>query len=463
MKLRSLASRIVLWYLRSLARYALALNKPTVIGIAGSIGKSSTRNAVYTVLSTQASTKMVYGNSETGLPLGILGIMYRDYTPFDWLRMIIQAPFGIKFLSGTKYLILEMGIDSPYPPKNMDYLLSIAQPEIGIITSESAAHTMQFEKILGNQVFETPEKKRDILISAITQEDFKMINQPKCRLAIVNGDNEFIKKEIKSDALKTKQQIICTFGTDTNCDIKLKTYAIAPSSTKFTYALTSIPNTKITITLKNQLIPKDIHGTFAAALLLASKFNIPMKQAKDALKRSFSFPKGRSGIFDGIKQTTIIDSSYNASKPAVISMLSLLSTFSRQTNRPSVVILADMLELGDSAKIEHGEVAEKLITSTNYLYLVGPLTKEYILPYAETHGKFKDIRWFTSAYDLSVYLAANIPQRAIILFKGSQGNLWLEEVIKPLLINPKDVKNLCRQNAFWQRVKKKAGRWVNIF
>ncbi|MEO6691160.1 MAG: hypothetical protein ABIO44_02360, partial [Saprospiraceae bacterium] len=138
----------VLFYLRFWAKTALSLHRPYVIGIAGSVGKSSTRNALEAVLKDHFRTKVVSGNSETGVPLGILGLELDSFTKNNWIQVLLQAPLKIFNLSKVQTLIIEMGIDDPYPPKNMTYLLTIVKPNLSIDLNATATHTMQFEKLL---------------------------------------------------------------------------------------------------------------------------------------------------------------------------------------------------------------------------------------------------------------------------------------------------------------------------
>src|SRR5579872_7300307 len=150
--MRKLGIFFVLLYLRLLAKSALALHKPYVIGIAGSVGKSSTKNALMAILKDSYSCEAV-GNSETGIPLGILGIVPTSYSVSAWISMLLRAPIGIMHLKGIKYLVAEMGIDEPVPPKNMTYLLSILKPNIAVslnvaIGDATPPHAMQFESIL---------------------------------------------------------------------------------------------------------------------------------------------------------------------------------------------------------------------------------------------------------------------------------------------------------------------------
>jgi UDP-N-acetylmuramyl pentapeptide synthase len=198
---------------------------------------------------------------------------------------------------------------------------------------------------------------------------------------------------------------------------------------------------------------------FAPAILAAYKLNIPAGTIQKNLERNFIAPKGRESLFTGINNSIIIDSSYNASKPSVLSFLEMTEKLKKETKRHTIVVLADMLELGNESQIEHEAVARAIGTIPDTLYLVGPLTKRFILPIVEK--KFKHVEWFPSIIELNQALS-NLPNRSLILFKGSQGNLWLEESIKLLLKNKEDVSRLCRQNAFWQRVKKAAGRWIEV-
>ena len=173
-RIKSFLVPITLRYLRTVAHLALGQSHATIIGVAGSVGKTSTREAIYAILKDIAPTHMVAGNSETGVPLGLVGLFPHTYSPLDWARMMILAPLRIGFLKRMRYIIVEMGIDDPYPPKNMEYLLSIVQPHIGVITEESAAHTMQFEKILGPEPLSDKERLQT-LVEAITREDAKML------------------------------------------------------------------------------------------------------------------------------------------------------------------------------------------------------------------------------------------------------------------------------------------------
>src|SRR4030042_2609172 len=338
-RIKAVLAPYVLWYLRTIGRLALSRTRATVIGIAGSVGKTSTREALYAILKDIAPTHMVAGNSETGVPLGLVGLFPRNYSPADWARMMILAPFRIGFLKNIRYIIVEMGIDDPYPPKNMEYLLTIVQPDMGIITEESAAHTMQFEKILDLKNIMTDSERLKILIDAITHEDAKMLE--KCTIKIINGDNTFLTKKLPG---------ALTFGTKKLSAIQVSDYTVNTKQTTFSFTLGDTP---IDLQCKGYAFPKDMAYVFAPAILAAQKLTIPLDVIKKNLENNFIPPKGRESVFPGINNSIIIDSSYNASKPSVLSFLKMMETLKKETKRYTIIVLADMLELGNESQIEH--------------------------------------------------------------------------------------------------------------
>ena len=457
-RIKSFLVPLTLWYLRTIAHLTLAQTRATVVGIAGSVGKTSTREAIYSILKDIAPTHMVAGNSESGVPLGLVGLFPHDYTPLDWLRMIITAPFRTGFLKDKRYIIIEMGIDDPYPPKNMDYLLSIVRPDIGIITEESAAHTMQFEKIFGPNVVVPDTERLKLLVEAITKEDAKLITQSRGSIGIINGDNPYLITEFKRS-----NKDILTFGEKDSAAIRLTDYSVDTKRTLFSYQL-NIGKTKdvVTIVFKKFAFPRELTSVFAPAILVAYKLNIPLDTIASLLTKNFVPPKGRESLFEGKDGSIIIDSSYNASRTSVISFLELTNTLKKETKRHTVVILADMLELGNEAQIEHEAVALAVAPIADTLYCVGPLTKRFLIPAVEKQKrKPKSIEWFPTIMELNNKLT-ELPKTSLILFKGSQGDLWLEESIKLLLKNKEDANRLCRQNAFWKKVKLAADRWTDV-
>lgn len=414
----------ILYYLRFFAKLALKKHNPRIIGITGSVGKTSARNAVYAVLQDYFKTKMIKkGNSESGIPLGILGLAPINYSFFDWVRLIILAPFGINYLKGIACLIVEMGVDEPESPKNMDYLLTIVKPEIAILLNVHPVHIMQFKTI-----------------ERIAAEKVKIISKnSNCEIGIYNNDNFYTKLEIA----KLKNKRLSGFGKEKNNDLSYGDYEVSLQGTKFDFLY---KNEKIRLSIKNYVLPKEYFEAFSSAVLVGKHLGLSGRRIADSLSKNFILPKSRGSIFQGVKNTVIIDSSYNASRVSVLAYLGLATELKKKTKRPFALLFGDMRELGEEEKREHEEIARHLV-EVDRLFLVGPLTKKFILP------KFKQAKWFDNSISAGIYLKENLAKDSLLLVKGSQNTIFLEEAIKPLLKNKSDEKKLCRQSDFWFKKK----------
>src|SRR5690606_19703204 len=99
-----------------------------------------------------------------------------------------------------------------------------------------------------------------------------------------------------------------------------------------------------------------------------------------------------------------------------------------------------------------------IIDVVDELYCVGPQTNEFVMPIVKaavgTKRKIKKAEWYKNAVQCGLHLKEELPENSLILVKGSQNTLYLEEAIKFLLVNQSDVKNLTRQEDYWMNIKK---------
>lgn len=392
-------SNLVLKYLRFFAKLQISKIKflqerkhkqLDIIGITGSAGKSSTLIACESVFGTNFKVKTNNGyNSESGIPLSILNLRIKNYSLISWFKVLFLAP--IKYLTDWKsydVLILEMGIDSIAWPKNMDYLLSIVKPNIGIFLNVSPVHLESFSSL-----------------DQIAQEKAKLVNQAK--VAIINSQDKLVKKYTQNPNIIT----------------------IPPASIKF----------------DNLFLPSIYQISFGAALSLAKLFNISYSDATKNIQNNFILPPSRSSILKGIKKTTIIDSSYNSSPIACQELLNFLSSFKNK----KIAVLGDMRELGKSAPFEHRRIYEIADKSADEIISIGPQTKKYF------GSKSQKFLYWWQAVD---YLKDRIKGDETILVKGSQNTIFLEELVKNILADPKDSSKLCRQSSWWLKTKQKFRR-----
>ena len=288
-----------------------------------------------------------------------------------------------------------------------------------------------------------------------------MVDHKKCKTVIYNTDNKYIKKAL--DGLDTRNKVLIGVGEGSNEDISYADYLIDENQTEYRM---KINNRKLSVSYPG-LLPKEYREVFGVSI---GVYQTILKDAnttdaetyiKKSLTNNFSLPKGRGSTFKGINQSIIIDSSYNASKVAVLSFLEMVKQLKRTSHRPVVFLFGDMRELGNEAEIEHREVAKQIALSCDYIYLVGELTKKYVLPVVEQTHQNKSM-WFESNIQAGEYLVQHLPKNALLLVKGSQNTIFLEESIKYLLADKADKNKLCRQDAYWLTIKSKQGRLTTV-
>ncbi|MFA7300728.1 MAG: Mur ligase family protein [Candidatus Shapirobacteria bacterium] len=384
-------SLFILYYLRFFAKLQLLKNKKMVIvGITGSAGKSSTVSVCEAALSSKYKIKTNNGtNSESGIPLSILGIKVSGYSTTDWLKYCLIAPIKL-FTNWQKYdiYLCEMGIDGPDIPKNMVYLLSIVKPKIGIFLNVNLVHGEFFKDIY-----------------SIGLEKSKLIaTLPSTGYALINTNDPIVAKTTQNTLAKK---------------IYLK---------------------PIHINFEKFAPPASFDISISAAINLAEIFDINRNNAIDNIKNYLVLPPGRSSLLSGINNSTIIDSSYNSSPLACSEMLAVL----KNSLSPRIAILGDMRELGIISKSAHQQIYNQALKSCDTIISIGKETSQYF-------GD-KAIK-FLNYVDATNYLKENLPKNSTILVKGSQNTIFLEELVKSILQNPADSSKLCRQSPYWMKTK----------
>lgn len=383
---------IFLTYLRLIARLQIAKisllqrltgKKLTLIGITGSAGKTTTLQAAAAALHGRFIVKLnSSGNSETGIPLDILGLKIKSYSLASWLRTAFAAIIQIiTYWRPYDVYLVEMGIDSPHQPKNMDYLLKIIRPQIGVFLNVTPVHLENFTGL-----------------DQIAAQKAKLVNS--ATTAIINTSDPLVKK------YTTNPRLIPI-----------------PTSIKFP-----------------QLFPAIYSVSFGAAIAIAQTLGIDQQTATNNLIKYFKLPPSRSTILKGIHDSTIIDSSYNSSPLAAAEMLKFLATFPS----PRVAVLGDMRELGSASAKSHRTLYRQALKAADLIISVGPLTSQNFG--AKSHK-------FTFWWQAADYLQSHLPPKATILVKGSQNEIFLEELVKTLLKNKNDSHNLCRQSSYWLKIK----------
>ena len=332
-----------------------------VIGITGSNGKTTVKDIVYQLLSIKYNGKKTEGNLNNHIGL-----------PISLLRAEKTDDF----------IVLEMGMSDL---GEIDLLANISKPDYGIITNIGDSH-LEFLKTREN-VF----KAKSEIVSHIKSKLFTSYDDPY--LQELDG----IKVSVKSDTADYYAQDINLSGDGT--------------------AFMLNKNTKVS----TNLIGEHNILNLLFGLALSKEFGISEEQLLNEVKNirltDMRFQKIESG------NMIYINDAYNASP---LSMEKAILTFSEIYNdRYKIVILGDMLELGDKA-VEFHEELEKLLRNTkqNEILLYGPLMKSL-------YEKIKDLN--TYHYDekneIKNKLKKHNIEKAAVLLKGSRG-MRLEEIIE---------------------------------
>ncbi len=428
---------LVLYYFRFWARLKLFIIKPTIVGITGTAGKSSARNALYHILKTNGFKKVkasFKANSESGIPLNILGLSIKNYSLFEWIKLFLLAPFYVFLDKDFNIYIAEMGIDSPDWPKNMEYLLSILKPKVGIFLNVGLVHSENFDKY---------SKQKSSVLDLIAKEKVKLIQAlPKDGLAVLNIKDKTIKKMYKDLDLSCKTLLV-----GKHADVKKIDYDFKNFTTTFEFVIFE-KNYLLTI---NKLLPSYYADTLLSAILASTYFKISIKDAISSL-RTLNLPLSRSTIFEGINKSYILDSSYNSSKKALIGFLDMLKK--DNVHKRKILALGDMREIGKNSEKEHKQVAEAIIDlNPDLVFLSGPLMSKFVYPILFDKGI--NVVFKNNAWEIAKALKSEVKTNDFIFIKASQNTLFFEIIVIELLANKKDIKYVCRQTKFYEKKRQK--------
>ncbi len=440
--MKKLLGRVVIEYFRLLAVVQLKKNpKAIIIGITGSAGKTSTRLAIVHILQARGRVKhSVHANSESGIPLNILGLSPKTFSPLDWTRLIVLALLKLLFnWKKFDYYVVEMGIDSAKIPKNMEYLLKIVRPQVGVVLNTGLVHAEGFDHLVKDL---NPKRRIAKLRQEIANEKIKLLTSMGSRgVAIINVDQ----KELASLTKKISARKI-TIGKSSKANLRITKYRTGLNGSGFQFIYQGQKHEAHFA----DLFPPHYAYTFAAALAVAAGLGISPRTAIPALE-SYRAPAGRLRVFVGKKNTMLLDSSYNSSPDSMREALDLVKNLAPKSRK--IGVIGDMRELGTSTKQAHKDLADQIIKSLDEVLLFGIYTKEHIYPVLL--AKKFPAHHFETINSLNNYLLKTVPSRSLILFKGSQNKIMLERSVEFMLKNEADVKNLCRRGTYWDRIRAK--------
>lgn len=432
---------LYLSYIRFFAKLQLGKIKPNIIAVGGSSGKTSTTNFIATCLSRKFVVKQSKGkNSETGIPLDILGIDLKEYDLRSWFKVLFLAP--VKLLTNNKkyeIYVVEMGIDSPLPPKNMEYILKIVKPNLGVLTNIDIEHSEAFDSLV--KADDESERKRQILDLISKEEGLLLKSINSDGRSILNIDDPNIK-----NLIPLRSKIVTVSARDKRADLYISKINVGLDGFQMNFIFLS---EEYSLKLLKPL-PEYFAYSFALAIAVCFSFGVSIKEAISTIEDNFSLPPGRFSVIEGIKNSIVIDSSYNSSLMPAIGALEAVSAMGG--DRRKVGILGDMRELGSLSKIQHEQLAKTIVKTLDEAILIGPQMQKYVSPVLAKNGfKYVSFENFSNAKERILSL---IKENDLILVKGSQNTLFLERAVEMLLMNKEDKELLCRRGKFWDNLRR---------
>src|SRR3989344_3647094 len=415
------------WVLRKLAQLTIWKYRPGVVGITGSVGKTSAKAAIKAVLDGERNVRASGGNlnNELGLPLTILGNWSekelalvsleqpagtaRVRKIFFWFKVIAVSVFRLAFVPKSNYpeiLILEYGADKPGDIKD---LLNIVRPNISVITAigEIPVHV---------EFYRGPDE--------VAREKGRLIEYlPVAGLAILNYDDKRV-LELKE---RTRAHVI-TFGFNKGAEIRITRFSAGggPFSERENSSEEERP-VGISFKLEHlgHSVPVRLEGVFgkshayaaAAAAAVGAAFGINLLRISENLLK-YRPAGSRMQIRPGAADTWINDDSYNASP---LSVQAALESLEHLRAKRKVAVLGDMLELGKYETDEHKRVGRQAAKSCDILITVG-LRAKFIAEGAHEAGLRKNkIFSFDSADDAIAPIQQSLKRGDVLLIKGSHG------------------------------------------
>jgi UDP-N-acetylmuramyl pentapeptide synthase len=412
------------------AKLLLRRTKPTIIAITGSVGKTSTKDAIYTAIkdSVHARKSQKSYNSEIGVPLSVLGLENGWNDPLLWLKNLVDG--GVRAVFTKSYpdvLVLEMGVDRP---GDMQKLMSWITPDVVVLTRlpDVPVHV---------EYFANPE--------AVIAEKMHLVNGLKPDgILIFNNDDERVVKEAEQVLQKTVGYSRYSQSDFTVSGDEVRFHDHRP--TGFSCTMTHHEK-EYTLEVNGSLGVQHAYS-YAAALAVAEELGVSLERAVQALNDSVP-PPGRMRILRGIENTLILDDTYNSSPVAARRALQSLEELHSYGQR-KVAVLGDMLELGKYSTEEHEKIGAFAAEVIDMLVTVGVRSRKTAEGALEHGLSEKCIFQYDTIEDAMVEVPQLLQEGDAILIKGSQG-VRAEKLVYTLMEEKeKAAEYLVRQDTMWE-------------
>ena len=395
-----------------------------LITVAGSVGKTSTKLAIATLLSQKYRVRLHEGNHNTHLsaPLAILGINFpgnpRNF--WQWHKVFSAARKRIKSPSSQEpqIIIQELGTDHPGDIERFSKYLA---PNIAVITSVSPEHMEFFGSI-----------------DTVAQEELGAASFAE--IAILNQD------DISPDFFKyVRNSNVSTYSSigGANYNFIANSFSLIDG---FGGKIQTPEYGEIDVRVK--VFGEHSLRPIIGAVAVSAKLGLSSQEIIGGLVSLKPIP-GRMNFMRGVKESVLIDDTYNSSPAALEAAIQTLYALSAPSK---IAIIGSMNELGESSAFEHQKIGEMLDgISLSWVITVGEQANRFLAPAARLRGC--QVYEAKNAIDAGTFAHKIMERGSLVLLKGSQSEVYLEEATKILLLNKEDENLLVRQDEKWKKTK----------
>lgn len=387
--------------------------------VAGSVGKTSTKSAIATMLSQHYRVRMHDGNHNTHMsaPLAIMGIPYPDNIKSfsQWRSVFRAAEAKILGSSDVDIIVQELGADHP---GEIAHFGSYLKPHIAVITAITPEH-MEFFKSM----------------EAVAQEELSAANFSQ--MAIINRDD--IDGQYASYLTNRN---VHTYGTSDDAEYHFRetafTLETGHSGELFAPEIQDPVSATINVLGRHNVRPA------VAAAVVGIKMGLNPQDIAAGLSKVTAVP-GRMNLLQGANNSTIIDDTYNSSPVAAESAI---QTFYSLESPQRIAIMGSMNELGDSSAAEHEKIGRMFRPDlVDWVVTVGEESEKYLAAAARAQGC--QVKSYKSAIQAGVFVRSVLKPEGLVLAKGSQNAGFVEESVKVLMRHPEQNYMLVRQSPAW--------------
>jgi UDP-N-acetylmuramoyl-tripeptide--D-alanyl-D-alanine ligase len=398
--------------LRQLAIWMIKKYQPGIIAVTGTVGKTSVKEAIYAVLKHYRSIRMNSGNfnNEIGVPLTILGDWKEIKGKLFWTKAIFMSLLRLLFrLRYPELLVLEYAADKP---GDIKYLLDIIKPHIGVITAigDIPVHV---------EFYSGPE--------AVAREKSKVVEAlPATGFAILNHDDDAV-----LDMKERTRAYVMTYGFDEDAQMRISNFELRADGNKpmgiafkLNYDAGFVP-----VRLENCFSKVQAYAA-AAAACVGIAFGLNLVKISEALLE-YEAPAGRGRIIPGIKQTYILDDSYNASPLSMQAAIETAYSLPLHKAGRRIAVLGDMLEIGRYTPQAHEGIGRLIPKRFDILVTVGARAK-FIAEAANKAGMAqKNILSYDTADEAKLEVQKLLRKGDLILVKASHA-IALDKVVEEI-------------------------------